>query len=94
MGVQNAATGVRIARRGASDGSGAGGGNLQEPAADRETFDLAALKSEVMVLATSCHEEERYNAFVQRYKTSAAGQRARVRRLFQARVRPQRPDRA
>jgi hypothetical protein len=37
-------------------------------AADRETFDLAALKSEVMVLATSCHQEDRYNAFVQRYK--------------------------
>ena len=35
---------------------------------DQRTFDLAALKSEVMVLATSCHEEERYNAFVQRYK--------------------------
>jgi hypothetical protein len=37
-------------------------------AEDQETFDLAALKSEVMVLATSCHEEERYNAFVQRFK--------------------------
>jgi hypothetical protein len=37
-------------------------------AADRETFDIAALKSEVMVLATSCHQEDRYNAFVQRYK--------------------------
>ncbi len=35
---------------------------------DREVFDLAALKSEVMVLATSCHQEDRYNAFVQRYK--------------------------
>jgi hypothetical protein len=31
-------------------------------------FDLAALKSEAMVLATGCHQEERYNAFVQRYK--------------------------
>jgi hypothetical protein len=38
-------------------------------AADRETFDIAALKSEVMVLATSCHQEDRYNAFVQRYKS-------------------------
>ncbi len=35
---------------------------------DRDIFELAALKSEAMVLATSCHEEERYNAFVQRYK--------------------------
>jgi hypothetical protein len=36
--------------------------------ADREIFDLAALKSEAMVLAESCHQEERYNAFIQRYK--------------------------
>jgi|SRR5271165_5749464 len=35
---------------------------------DREVFDLAALKSEAMVLAESCHAEDRYNAFVQRYK--------------------------
>jgi hypothetical protein len=37
-------------------------------AADREVFDLAALKSEAMVLAEACHEEEQYNAFIQRYK--------------------------
>jgi hypothetical protein len=37
-------------------------------ASDREVFDLAALKSEAMVLAESCHQEERYNAFIQRYK--------------------------
>jgi hypothetical protein len=37
---------------------------------DRDIFELAALKSEAMVLATSCHEEERYNAFVQRFKAA------------------------
>jgi ribosomal protein L18 len=37
--------------------------------ADQEIFDLAALKSEAMVLATSCHMDGQYNAFVQRYKT-------------------------
>jgi hypothetical protein len=37
--------------------------------ADREVFDLAALKSEAMVLAEACHQEERYNAFIQRYKS-------------------------
>ncbi|MBS0561680.1 MAG: hypothetical protein JSR21_16645, partial [Proteobacteria bacterium] len=36
--------------------------------ADRDTFDLAALKSEMMVLATSCHQEDRYNAVIQRFK--------------------------
>ncbi len=43
--------------------------NCKSPS-DREIFELAALKSEVMVLATSCHEEERYNAFVQHFKAT------------------------
>jgi hypothetical protein len=46
----------------------AGAAENCKTASDREIFELAALKSEVMVLATSCHEEERYNAFVQRFK--------------------------
>jgi len=37
---------------------------------DQQIFDLAALKSEMMVLATGCHEDQRYNAFIQRYKTA------------------------
>ncbi len=37
-------------------------------AADQQIFDLAALKSEAMVLAESCHQEDRYNAFIERYK--------------------------
>jgi hypothetical protein len=41
--------------------------NCKNPS-DRDVFQLAALKSEAMVLAESCHEEERYNAFIQRYK--------------------------
>jgi hypothetical protein len=35
---------------------------------EREIFDLAALKSEMMVLATSCHEPDRYNAVIEKFK--------------------------
>ena len=36
--------------------------------ADQATFDVEALKSMMLVLATNCHEDQRYNAFVNRYK--------------------------
>ncbi len=36
--------------------------------ADQQTFELQALKSALMVLATSCHSDSEYNAFVNRYK--------------------------
>ncbi|MBV9653175.1 MAG: hypothetical protein JOZ42_01290 [Acetobacteraceae bacterium] len=35
---------------------------------DQQTFELQALKSMMMVLATSCHADSEYNAFVNRYK--------------------------
>ena len=41
--------------------------NCSSPA-DRQIFEIAALKSEAMVLAESCHQEDRYNAFIERYK--------------------------
>jgi hypothetical protein len=37
--------------------------------ADQETFDVEALKSQLIVLATSCHSDEPYNAFVRKYQT-------------------------
>ena len=36
--------------------------------AEQSMFELAALKSELMVLATGCQRGEQYNAFVQRYR--------------------------
>ena len=36
--------------------------------ADRAAFDVAALKSQLMVTALSCHAQERYNDFVTRYR--------------------------
>ncbi|PPQ36977.1 hypothetical protein CCS01_03955 [Rhodopila globiformis] len=35
---------------------------------DQSAFELQALRSELMVLATGCHEDARYNAFIRRYQ--------------------------
>ncbi len=34
----------------------------------REAFDIQGLKSELMVTALSCKEQDRYNAFIQRFR--------------------------
>ncbi len=39
---------------------------------EQAVFDLQALKSELMVLATACHSDVQYNAFVNRFKPSLA----------------------
>jgi hypothetical protein len=35
---------------------------------DRATFEIQALRSEVMVLATGCSDDAQYNAFIERYR--------------------------
>jgi hypothetical protein len=40
--------------------------------ADQSAFELEALKSELMVLATGCHDDAQYNAFMNRYKPELA----------------------
>jgi hypothetical protein len=40
---------------------------------DQQVFDLAALKSELLVLAINCNDDADYNAFVNRYKPLLAG---------------------
>ena len=37
---------------------------------EQPVFDVEALKSEMMVLATACHDDAQYNAFIQRYQPS------------------------
>jgi hypothetical protein len=39
---------------------------------DQAVFEVEALKTELMVVATTCRLEERYNAFVQRYQPQLA----------------------
>jgi hypothetical protein len=36
---------------------------------DQSAFEVQALRSELMVLATGCHEDSRYNAFIRRYQS-------------------------
>jgi len=36
---------------------------------DQSAFEVQALRSELMVLATGCHEDDRYNAFIHRYQS-------------------------
>lgn len=38
------------------------------PPGDRAVFDVEALRSEVMVLATGCSDDAAYNAFIERYQ--------------------------
>jgi hypothetical protein len=38
------------------------------PRADQAAFDVQALRSEMMVLATGCSDDAGYNAFIERYK--------------------------
>ncbi|HEX5325749.1 MAG TPA: hypothetical protein VFW75_03690 [Acetobacteraceae bacterium] len=37
---------------------------------EQPVFDIEALKSEMMVLATACHDDAQYNAFIRRYQPS------------------------
>ena len=44
---------------------------------DQPVFEVEALKSEMMVLATACHDDLQYNAFIERYQPSlVANERA------------------
>jgi hypothetical protein len=36
--------------------------------ADQSAFEVQALRSELMVLAMGCHDDDRYNAFMRRYQ--------------------------
>ncbi|HEX2939904.1 MAG TPA: hypothetical protein VHO91_02580 [Rhodopila sp.] len=39
-----------------------------ESATEQSAFEVQALRSELMVLATGCHDDEQYNAFIKRYQ--------------------------
>jgi hypothetical protein len=44
------------------------GVSAAERCPEQPVFDIEALKSEMMVLATACHDDSQYNAFIQRYQ--------------------------
>jgi hypothetical protein len=45
-----------------------GGVHAAQRCPEQSVFDVEALKSEMMVLATACHDDAQYNAFIERYQ--------------------------
>ena len=52
---------------------------------DQSAFEVQALRSELMVLATGCHTDEQYNAFVRRFQTDLQGNEKAINAYFQHR---------
>ena len=52
---------------------------------DQSTFEVQALRSELMVLATGCHDDDRYNAFIRRYQADLQGNERAINAYFQHR---------
>lgn len=52
---------------------------------DQSAFEIQALRSELMVLATGCHEDERYNAFMRRYQSDLQANERAINAYFQHR---------
>ena len=53
--------------------------------ADQSAFEVQALRSELMVLATGCHDDDRYNAFIHRYQSDLQGNERAINAYFQHR---------
>ncbi len=53
--------------------------------ADQSAFEVQALRSELMVLATGCHDDDRYNAFIRRYQGDLQGNERTINAYFQHR---------
>jgi hypothetical protein len=53
--------------------------------ADQSAFEVQALRSELMVLATGCHDDESYNAFIRRYQADLQGNERAIDAYFKHR---------
>ena len=49
---------------------------------ERSVVEVAALRSELMVLATGCRQDERYNAFIRKYQPDLMGNERAVGDVF------------
>ena len=49
---------------------------------ERSVVQVAALRSELMVLATGCHQDDRYNAFIRKYQPDLMGNEQAVGDVF------------
>jgi hypothetical protein len=52
---------------------------------DQSAFEVQALRSELMVLATGCHDDDRYNAFIRRYQADLQANERTINSYFQHR---------
>jgi hypothetical protein len=52
---------------------------------DQSAFEVQALRSELMVLATGCHDDEQYNAFIRRYQPDLQANERAIDAYFKAR---------
>jgi hypothetical protein len=50
---------------------------------EKAAFDVAGLKSELMVIAISCQAQSKYNDFIQRYRTSLVSEEHMMNSYFQ-----------
>jgi hypothetical protein len=50
---------------------------------ERSAVEVAALRSELMVLATGCRQDEPYNAFVHKYQADLLGNEKAIGEIFQ-----------
>ena len=51
-------------------------------AADRTAFDIEGLKSQLMVTALACKQQDKYNAFMSRYQPDVAREEANLAAFF------------
>jgi hypothetical protein len=52
---------------------------------DQSAFEVQALRSELMVLATGCHDDDRYNAFIRRFQADLQRNERAINAYFQHR---------
>ena len=52
---------------------------------DQSAFEVQALRSELMVLATGCHEDDEYNAFIRRFQADLQSNERAINAYFQHR---------
>jgi hypothetical protein len=52
---------------------------------ERSAVDVASLRSELMVLATGCHRDESYNAFIRKYRADLMGNEKSMDEVFRHR---------
>lgn len=52
---------------------------------DQSAFEVQALRSELMVLATGCHDDTQYNAFIRRYQGDLQANERAISAYFQHR---------